>query len=129
MAKILIIDDDPQMRRMMNRVLTAAGHEVIEAEDGRIGLAQFIAHRSALVVTDIVMPGKEGVETIRDLRRQAPGVPVLAISGSGYESYLEMARMFGATAALTKPFHGAALIAAVNGLLAPAAPPPHRADR
>ena len=126
MAKILIIDDDPQMRRMIARTLTAEHHEVIEAKDGSAGLKQFITHRPALVITDLMMPDKEGIETIRELRHAAPDMPILAISGGGFASYLEMANALGANAALAKPFLGAALIEVINRLLASAdvTPPP-----
>jgi DNA-binding response OmpR family regulator len=119
MATILVIDDDPQMRRMIARTLSAKHHKVIEAKDGRDGLKQFRAHRPMLVITDLVMPGQEGIETIQELRREAPGVPILAISGggSGFWSYLEAAKQLGAADALAKPFLGAELIEAVDHLL------------
>ena len=72
MAKILIIDDDAQIRRMLERALTGVGYEVVEAKDGDDGLKAFAKHRPELVVTDIVMPDREGLETIRELRRLAP---------------------------------------------------------
>jgi DNA-binding response OmpR family regulator len=118
MAKILVIDDDAQMRRMIVRTLTEEGHEVLEAADGRAGIMQFLAHRPPLVITDILMPDKEGIETIRELRREAPGVAVLAISGGGFSAYLKMAEQLGASAALAKPFLGTTLIEVVNRLLA-----------
>src|ERR1700733_14793564 len=95
MAKILIIDDDAQIRRMLERALTGVGYEVVEAKDGDDGLKAFAKHRPELVVTDIVMPDREGLETIRELRRLAPHLPVIAISGSvpgaGAPLYLDFA--------------------------------------
>ena len=72
MAEILVIDDDRQLRRLLSRVLKGAGHTVQEANDGKEGIALFHRTRPALVITDIVMPDTEGIETIQELRREAP---------------------------------------------------------
>ena len=118
MAKILVIDDDPQIRRMVARILTREGHTVHEAADGRAGIELFHQLRPALVITDIVMPDTEGIETIRELRRGAPTIPILAISGSGNNPvYLRAATGLGAAAALEKPFSANELHAAVENLL------------
>jgi DNA-binding response OmpR family regulator len=117
MAKILVIDDELQMRRLIGRILASAGHEVIEAADGNHGLKQFIAHRPNVVVTDIFMPDKEGIETIKELRRIAPTVRIVAISGGGAAHdtvFLEYAKALGADFALVKPFRADALTAAVE---------------
>jgi DNA-binding response OmpR family regulator len=121
MARILIIDDDPQLRRLLARILHADGHEVIEASNGADGLARFAASPPALVITDILMPEKEGIETIRDLRRLAPTVPIIAISGGGASQksmkFLDMAAKLGATVALAKPFRPPKLLETVALLL------------
>ena len=91
MADILLIDDEAQMRRMIVRVLNAAGHTVREAADGRVGIELFRDAVPALVITDIVMPDMEGIELIRELRRLEPSVPILAISGGGPALYLRAA--------------------------------------
>ncbi len=129
MATILVIDDDPGMRRMLLRIL-GNEHELVEAEDGSIGLARFAAHAPDLVITDIVMPNKEGIETIRELRRRAPTIRILAISGGGQlreADYLDMAGKLGADITLGKPVRVAELRAAVERLLSPswAAPCAH----
>jgi DNA-binding response OmpR family regulator len=118
MAEILIIDDDPQIRRLLTRILTGAGHSVHEAADGWMGTETFSRVHPALVITDIVMQEKEGIETIRDLRGQDPGVPILAISGGAGERYLDLAIKLGATASLAKPFGVDELLSVVAELLA-----------
>lgn len=118
-ADILIIDDDRLMRRLLTRVLHAAGHKVREAEDGRGGIGEFRRQRPALVISDIVMPGIEGIETIRTLREEAPTMPIIAISGSSEDMlYLRAATGLGATASLRKPFTAEALNMLVGKLLA-----------
>jgi DNA-binding NtrC family response regulator len=118
-ADILIIDDDRQMRRLLTRILNAAGHAVREAEDGRGGIDSFRRQRPALVISDIVMPDIEGIETIRTLREEAPAMPIIAISGgSGDSLYLRAATGLGATASLDKPFAAEVMTALVAKLLA-----------
>jgi DNA-binding response OmpR family regulator len=117
MAKILIVDDDPRLRGTLVQVLTRAGHELVEAQDGQDGLNQFRAHRPILVVIDILMPVKEGLETIRELRADAPGVAIIAMSG-GDPLFLDIAKMLGADAVLLKPFRSSDLVEAINKLLA-----------
>lgn len=121
MAKILVIDDEPQVRRLIKQMLTRAGHDVAEAADGDEGLASLRMQMPDIVITDILMPNKEGIETIREVRRQAPALPILVISGNaGSTLYMEMAKMLGAHAALAKPFRTAELLRAVTDLLAQA---------
>jgi CheY-like chemotaxis protein len=126
MAKILVIDDEPQVRRLIKQMLTRAAHEVAEAADGDEGLACIRAQMPDLIITDILMPNREGIETIREVRRLAPTLPILVISGNaGSALYMEMAKMLGAHAALAKPFRSAELLRAVADLLAePPQPPP-----
>ena len=120
MAKVLIIDDDALIRRLIARTLVGAGHEVIEAMDGEEGLKLFRAEQPSLVVTDILMPGQEGITTILALRQEQPKIAIIAISGGGQGygmNYLDYARKLGADAALPKPFRPAELIEVVNNLL------------
>ena len=81
MSKLLIIDDDEKMRTMIARMLSPP-YQVLQAKNGREGLELFQQHGPALVITDIMMPEKDGIETIREIRRTDPQVPVLAMSGS-----------------------------------------------
>ena len=117
MANILVIDDDRQMRLLIARMLTRAGHEVHEAETGRDGLNAFREAPIALVVTDILMPEMEGLETIRTIRHEAPTIPILAISGSDQSLYLRAASELGAAATLEKPFTADDLLEHIDRLL------------
>jgi DNA-binding NtrC family response regulator len=118
MADILIIDDDDRLRRLLTRILNGAGHTVREAENGRLGIAEFQRQQPALVISDIVMPDIEGIETILTLRRDAPDMPIIAISGGSDPLYLQAAAKLGASAALEKPFAADDMLDLVAGLLA-----------
>jgi DNA-binding response OmpR family regulator len=120
MARILIIDDDAALRRTMGKILERMGHSVEEAEDGAMGLSLFRKGGHDLVVTDLLMPEKEGIETIMELRAEAPGVKILAVSGGmslDRTGLLEDAEALGADASLPKPFGVEAFTAAVDELL------------
>jgi len=120
MARILVIDDDTQLRTLLVRVLQQAGHEVADADNGRRGLALVAEYGPELVVTDIVMPEQEGLETIQALRRDHPGLPIIAMSGGaayGSGAYLQMAGKLGAAATLRKPFDPEDLVAAIEAVL------------
>jgi len=121
MALVLVIDDELLMRRAVQRILEADGHTVLLAEDGRIGLELFRSRQPAVVITDILMPEKEGLETIREIRESNSAIKILAMSGGGASQdahILLWAQRFGADAILRKPFHAAELLEAVSGLLA-----------
>jgi DNA-binding NtrC family response regulator len=117
MADILIIDDDRHMRRLLIRILTGAGHTVREAENGRDGIAEFQRRHAALVISDIVMPDVEGIETILALRREQADIPIIAISGGSDPLYLKAAGRLGAAATLEKPFTPGQLLECIEGLL------------
>jgi DNA-binding response OmpR family regulator len=122
MATILVIDDDPSMRRMMSRILTAAGHQVTEAVNGLDGIKKFQSTPPQIVVTDIVMPDLEGIETIMKMRTIGSSkVGIIAVSGGGQHGrssdYLLAARGLGADAILPKPFRPDELTALVDHLL------------
>ena len=105
MANVLVIDDEPLIRQMARRILERSGHRIIEAANGAIGLEKLEENAVDLVLTDIMMPEKEGVETIQYVRRFYPKVKVVVMSGSDSASfYLEVATKFGAHAAMSKPF-------------------------
>ena len=106
MPRILIIDDDDTLRGIIAKSLTHAGHTVTQANNGRKGVAQFRAEPTDLVITDLVMPEQEGMETIKILHRDFPQTPIIAMSGGldGSPLYLDLTRRLGATITLTKPF-------------------------
>ena len=114
---MLIIDDDPSIRRLIRFLLEEDGYRVIEAEDGRIALQHPEFASTDLVITDLVMPQQEGIETIRKIRRDHPSKKILAVSGYSGTQYLQTARLLGANAILEKPFQHADLMKAVKSLL------------
>jgi CheY-like chemotaxis protein len=121
MAVLLVIDDTESIRQLVRQILIADGHDVLEAVDGLSGLRLVAAHAPELVVTDIVMPNKEGIETIREIRRIAPDTRIIAISGSlpaRGQLYLDAAAKLGADATMRKPFRPADLRDTVRRLLA-----------
>ncbi|HVA15848.1 MAG TPA: response regulator [Stellaceae bacterium] len=104
---ILVIDDEPMIRHMITRILERASYAVVSAANGIQGLACFRRERPSLVITDLIMPDREGIETIRLILRDQPGMPIIAISGSGRigsADFLSMARELGASDILRKPF-------------------------
>jgi DNA-binding response OmpR family regulator len=125
MARILIIDDDEALRKMLHITLAHFGHVVIEATQGKEGLALFRSSNIDLVLTDLVMPEMEGFEVLLELRDKFPSMKVIAMSGGGRlhsTDYLRMAELLGATEVLPKPFSSETLMAAVNRLLSDAKP-------
>lgn len=120
MAQILLVDDDLQLLRAARTALERAGHEVVSAVNGEAAVRRFRQSPPDLLITDIVMPEKEGLETILELRRESPNLKILAISAyvrSEYADYLQFARQVGANGTLAKPFDRDDLLAAVNELL------------
>lgn len=118
--KVLVIDDDAKITRVLDLKLRKAGYQVIVAANGEAGLNLFKAQQPDMVITDILMPGKEGLETIMELRRDFPEVKIIAISGGGHvgaDEYLDLAKKFGAQYAFTKPFTGKEILQAVGDLL------------
>jgi DNA-binding response OmpR family regulator len=130
MALVLVIDDEPAMRNMIERIARTEGHEVVAACDGNEGLALCVARRPDIVITDIIMPDREGIETIREMRRAHPSVRIIAVSGAptlNGVSFLELAKKAGADAGVQKPFRAAELIAAVKSVNSDQAKSPFRA--
>jgi CheY-like chemotaxis protein len=120
MARILIIDDDFAVRLSVQLALEREGHQVACASDGEQGLKAFASNPPDLVVTDLIMPNKEGIETIMQIRARDPKTPILAISGGGRLNngdFLKMAVKVGANAILSKPFERQDLTDAVRRLL------------
>lgn len=125
MARVLLIDDDPSIRRAIRRMLERAGHEVLDAGDGEAGIALFRRQAVDLVLTDMQMPGAGGAATMKRLREEAPGVKIIAISGGGVSDPTDptaLAQSAGATRALRKPFEMKDLLAAVREVLAEGTP-------
>jgi CheY-like chemotaxis protein len=121
MARLLIIEDDDDLRLMLHVLLTSAGHEVLEARNGREGLRIVEQQPVQLVITDLIMPDQEGIETILALRRRNEPIGIIAISGGGHGTgvnYLDLARRVGADLALTKPVGNDDLLQHVARLLA-----------
>ena len=124
MARILLIDDDESFRGVLKVSLEQMGHTVTEACDGRSGLDRFNEGVFDVVVTDLIMPDKEGIETIMDLRKLNPAVKIIAMSGGGRVTsvdYLQIARQVGAKQILAKPFLYEDIKAAIEELTAPVA--------
>jgi DNA-binding response OmpR family regulator len=118
--KVLVIDDDVKITRVLDLRLRKAGYQVLVATNGEAGLNLFKAEHPDMVITDILMPGKEGLETIMALRRDSPKVKIIAMSGGGRigaHEYLDLAKKFGAQYAFTKPFTGKEVLQAVRELL------------
>ncbi len=125
MSRILLVDDDEPFRKMLRLTLTKLGYEVVEAANGKEALRLHAALPADLVITDLVMPEREGLETILELRRQQPTLKIIAMSGGGRinaRDFLVIAKVFGASRTFTKPFATADLAAAVAELLGEAKP-------
>lgn len=125
--RVLVIDDEPGLRQVIRRMLEPAGHEVVEAENGRAGAQALHAVPFDVVLTDIIMPEQEGMETIGEMRKLNKTVRIVAMSGGGIKDLdvLLLARRLGADATLAKPFRKDDLLACVEGRAAgPAEPRP-----
>jgi DNA-binding response OmpR family regulator len=120
MAQILIADDEEGFRFLLKRTLETSGHEVREAGDGDAAVATLRTYPAQLAIVDLFMPGKEGIETIIEIRRRHPEVKVVAISGGAPQtgtSFLSVAKKLGAHQTLTKPFSADELLLVVSHLL------------
>lgn len=121
MTRILVIDDDPNIRQMVCRMLEREGYEVEAASNGKEGVDKYRSCPADLVITDIIMPEQEGIETIRLLRTDFPECRIIAMSGGGRigpSDYLTMAKLLGATVSISKPFDRAQLLESVKKALA-----------
>lgn len=120
MAEILIIEDDDQVRRMLAETVTREGHVADEAIDGLEGTQKCAQKSYDLVIADILTPRKEGLETIRELRRDYPDIKIIAISGGGRVGpamYLQTAKVFGAHRIFEKPIDREELLRTIDQLL------------
>jgi DNA-binding NtrC family response regulator len=118
MARILVIDDDPDIRTMLEQTLKSAGHEVMLAADGREGVEQYRTSPAALVITDLYMPNQEGLETIQQFRTRYAKVTIIAMSGKAAGvTMLSIAQKLEAVGVLHKPFDADEFLAAVANAL------------
>jgi DNA-binding NtrC family response regulator len=120
MSKILVIDDDPMVRKAIERILDRKGYDVVMADDGRRGLKLFEREQPDLVITDIIMPEREGIETIRAIQKIRPGAKIIAISGGGRVGnvdFLTLAAKLGAREIIAKPFDPSELTRSVSRCL------------
>ncbi|MGW8314761.1 MAG: response regulator [Bacteroidales bacterium] len=115
--KILIIDDEVHILLMLKKMLERAGYSVDIASNGLEGLNLFRKDQPDLVITDIIMPEKEGLETIREMKKENPELKILAMSGGGKisaDNYLDTAKIFGASGIIEKPFKQSSLLSLVE---------------
>lgn len=120
MAKILVIDDEPSILLMIKKMLEKAGHEVDMALNGKEGMQIFEKNKADLLITDIIMPEKEGLETIVEMRKKYPVLKIIAISGGGRisaDGYLPGAKLLGANMVFQKPLIQKEFLEAVSFLL------------
>lgn len=121
MAKVLVVDDEAPIRALVTKILLKDGHEVLEAENGQIACTLFNGANIDLIITDLVMPEKNGIEMIIELKRHNARLKVIAISGgvgfSGYIDLLSVASLLGARHIIKKPFTVDEIRTAVNDML------------
>jgi DNA-binding response OmpR family regulator len=120
MNKILLIDDDNHFREMFSELLKRNNYEVIETNDGRNALPLYENNQPDLVITDIIMPDKEGIETILDLKKKHPSAKIIAISGGGRTNAMDnlrSARLLGANLSFEKPFDHTEILNSIEALL------------
>jgi YesN/AraC family two-component response regulator len=126
MARILIIDDEPQIRSMLRLMLERVGYEIAEAPDGIEGIRKYRENPADLIITDLIMPNKDGIGMIIDLKKEFPKVKIIAMSGGGVnrpEGYLDGAKKLGASRTLTKPIDRDEMLKAVKETLKDTAAP------
>lgn len=120
MARILVIDDQESIRRVVRRALEQQGHQVLDASDGEMGMAILARHAADVVITDIFMPGQDGILTLGQIRKQFPEVKVVVMSGGDSTGTLDLRRdaeLLGALKSLQKPFNAKELIEVVRAVL------------
>jgi DNA-binding NtrC family response regulator len=120
MARIIVIDDQEAIRRVVRRALEKEGHEVLEASDGEMGEQLLERSPAEVVITDIFMPGQDGILTLRQIRKRFPGVKVIVMSGGDSTGMLDLRRdaeLLGAVKSLQKPFNAREIVDLVREVL------------
>jgi DNA-binding NtrC family response regulator len=119
MARLLVIDDEASIRKLLQEALSRVGHEVLDAPEGRSGMALLQEQTVDVVITDLLMPEQEGIETILALRKTFPQIKVIAISGGGKRGFdfLSAAAHFGAHRTIEKPFEIQEIVEAIQSVL------------
>lgn len=120
MARVLVIDDQEPIRRIVRTVLERAGHEVLDAGDGERGLQLLERHSADVVLSDIFMPGMDGIQMLRQIRKQYPAVKVIVMSGGDSTGMLDLRRdaeLLGAVRSLSKPFTTHEIVAVIDSVL------------
>ena len=122
MSSILIVDDDPDIRRLLRAALEKDHHLVFEAENGTDGIRRWREGRPDLVITDLVMPGKDGLDTLFEMVNVDPRVKVIAMTGGGWREAVDRlhdARLFGAVRTVAKPFTLSEMLRVIGEVLKP----------
>jgi CheY-like chemotaxis protein len=120
MARVLVIDDQEPIRRIVRTALERAGHEVLDAGDGERGLQLLESHTADVVLSDIFMPGMDGIQMLRQIRKQFPAVKVIVMSGGDSTGMLDLRRdaeLLGAVRSLSKPFTPHEIVAVIDSVL------------
>ena len=120
MARIIVIDDQEPIRRIVRRALENDGHQVFEASDGEAGMALLEREPADVVITDIFMPGMDGIQTLREIRKRFPAIKVIAMSGGDSTGMMDLRRdaeLLGAVESLQKPFNARDIVDLVQTVL------------
>ncbi len=120
MKKILVVDDDDLIRDLIYEILEPQGYQILLAENGNRALEILDKEEIDLIITDIIMPDKEGIETILDIKKRLPHAKIIAMSGGGQleaNSYLSMAKRLGVNATISKPFNPVKLLNVIQEIL------------
>lgn len=116
---ILVVDDDPRVREVLGAMLENAGYDVTLAENGRAAVSLLESRRFSLILTDLVMPEQEGIETIKQIKGKYPDLKIVAMSGAFGGDYLRIASYLGAHSTLSKPIKMEKLISTLKETLEP----------
>ena len=120
MARILVIDDQEPIRRIVRRALENERHEVLDASDGELGMQLLERETVDIVITDIFMPGQDGIVTLREIRKKFPSLNVIVMSGGDSTGMLDLrkdAELLGAVKSLQKPFTAREIVDVVRSVL------------